>query len=111
MDLINEKQIQKGILDYLALKRGVIAWRNNSGTAQVKMGQKEYWVQLAPKGTPDIIGYMSDGKFLGIEVKKPGGVVSKEQQDFLNDLNDKGGLGFVAYSIDDVVDVLKNYGY
>lgn len=111
MEKETESAIQKGILDYLGMKRGVVAWRNNSGTAQVKMGTKDYWMKLAPKGTPDIIGYLPDGKFLGIEVKKKGGVVSIEQQDFLDDLNERGGLGFVAYSIDDVVDTLKNYGY
>lgn len=112
MDKLTEKDVLKSITDFFALFKYIKVWRNNSGIAQVKgKGNLDYWLKLAPKGTPDLIGYLPDGKFIGIEVKKPGGEVSREQQDFLDDLNNKGGLGFVAYSLDDVVDTLRNHGY
>jgi len=106
-----ESEIQKAILDYFAHFKYTKVWRNNSGTAQVKLGKNEYWMKLAPKGTPDLIGYLPDGRFLGIEVKRPGQHATKEQQEFLDELNARGGLGFVAHSIDEVVDTLRNYGY
>ena len=97
-----ESDVQKAILDYLAFKR-IFAWRNNAGTAQVKMGNKEYWMQLAPKGSSDIIGIMPDGRFLAIEVKGTGGKPTDEQLAFLKHVNMVGGLGILAYSLDDVI--------
>jgi hypothetical protein len=105
MQTERESDIQKAILDYLSLKR-IVAWRNNSGTAEVQAGKKLYWMKLAPKGSPDIIGYLPDGRFLGIEVKRKGGVASQEQIDFLDKLNNSGGLGMIAYSLDDVTKVM-----
>lgn len=98
----NERDIQKAILDYLTLKH-IVCWRSNSGTATADSRGKQYWIRLAPRGTPDIVGYLPDGRFLGIEVKKKGGIVSQEQQDFLDKVNIAGGLGFVAYGLDDVM--------
>jgi hypothetical protein len=48
-----------------------------------------------------------DGKFIAIEVKKPGGRLSPLQEQFLHDVRAAGGVAFVAYSIDDVVRELK----
>lgn len=107
---VTEKAAQKAILDYLHVKK-IVAWRSNSGTAQVKMGNKEYWMQLAPAGTPDIVGYWPDGRFLGIEIKGTGGVISKEQAGFIKNANNLGALCFVAYSIDDVANVMQDNGY
>ena len=63
-----------------------------------------------PKGVSDIIGILpkgvaaSDGgRFLAIEVKRPGGRVSPHQQQFIDRVNRMGGLGFVAYSVEDVI--------
>ena len=66
-----------------------------------------------PKGVSDIIGILprgvagSDGgRFLAIEVKRPAGRVSPHQALFLDRVNRIGGLGFVAYSTQDVIDRL-----
>ncbi len=56
---------------------------------------------------PDILGILHpSGRLLCIEVKKPGGVVSVEQKEFLDIINRNGGLGFVAQSINDVEEFL-----
>lgn len=104
--IASEKEIQKTILDYLALK-GINAWRTNSGIQFSTYKGKEHVVRLAPRGTPDIIGFLSDGKFLGIEVKKPGGTVSPEQLLFIEKVNKAGGVCFIAYSLDDVVKIIQ----
>lgn len=96
-----ERDAQKAILDYLGYKK-ILAWRNNAGTAQVKMGQKEYWMQLAPKGSSDIIGCLPDGRFLAIECKGSEGKLTLEQTRFIIQVVDLGGVAFVARSIDDV---------
>lgn len=97
-----EREIQKSILDYLSLRK-INAWRTNSGISFSSYKEKQFITRLAPRGTSDIIGFLNDGRFLGIEVKKPGGKVSDDQDIFLNKINRAGGVGFVAYSIDDVI--------
>ena len=56
-------------------------------------------------GIPDIIGCFK-GRFIGIEVKAPNGVVSDYQKEFIDRINEAGGLAFVARSVDDVIEGL-----
>lgn len=61
-------------------------------------------------GVPDIIACV-DGVFIGIEVKRPGGIVSPLQQLNIDDINRSGGVAFVAYSVEDVrkqIEKLRN---
>lgn len=59
-------------------------------------------------GVPDIIGCIN-GRFVGIEVKRPGGVVSKLQEYHIAQINKTGGAAFVAYSLDDVKENLRRF--
>ena len=103
MEKLLEKHILKQILEYLPYI-GIFAWRTNSGVI-FSEGRPH---RMAPRGTSDIIGIMPNGLFLAIEVKKPGGVVSQFQKEFLEKITTKGGVGFVAYSLDDVIEKLKH---
>jgi len=104
---ITEAQIVKAILDYLAYTK-IFSWRINSGMIfGTNAKGVSYAHKLAPKGTSDIIGILPGGQFLAIEVKKPGGVLSESQKEFLDKVNALGGRAFVAYSIDDVQKELK----
>ena len=97
-----EAQIQKAILEYLGYRSDVHAWRTNSGKVQTNHGR---WIQMAPKGTSDIIGTWN-GRILAIETKKPKPsktYATKEQKAFIQLINDLGGLAFVARSVDDVI--------
>lgn len=42
-------------------------WRNQSGIVRVKGG----FMHLAPSGSPDVVGWTRDGRFVGFEVKVP----------------------------------------
>jgi hypothetical protein len=57
-------------------------------------------------GVPDIVGILKDGRFLGIEVKTQNGRLSPHQERFIQNINDAGGLAFVARSVDDVIEKL-----
>jgi hypothetical protein len=69
----------------------------------------KHWSGVMGKsGVSDIIGCLPpDGRLLCIEVKRPGGKLSKEQAQFLEDVNEAGGLAFVAYSTRDVIEKLN----
>lgn len=63
-----------------------------------------------PAGTPDILVCLPGGKFMGIEVKKPGGgVVSPLQALKLKIINNCGGIGIVAECVDDVKYAINKY--
>ncbi|MDT6519718.1 VRR-NUC domain-containing protein [Enterococcus faecium] len=60
-----------------------------------------------PAGTPDILVCVN-GRFIGIEVKRPGGgTVSALQKSKLNKIENAGGVAIVARSVEDVSTVLK----
>lgn len=106
-----EKDIQKAILNYLEATH-IFAWRNNTGAGfNTNPNGKKYFIRFSTKGAPDILGCLREGRLLAIEVKRPGGVASKDQEEFLGAITKLGGLAFVATSIDDVKRVFKANGY
>jgi len=56
------------------------------------------------RGVSDIIGCIpKQGRYLAIEVKRPGGKLTPEQQQFIDIINAVGGLAFVAHLVDEVI--------
>lgn len=99
-----EKDIQKQILEYLALRR-IVAWRQNSGAMKGKSATGKAWYvkfHTAP-GCSDVLGVLPGGRFFAIEVKRPGNVATPNQESFIEKIRQAGGLAFVAYSVDDVI--------
>jgi penicillin-binding protein-related factor A (putative recombinase) len=99
---VKESDIQKSILDYLKLKKYLVFKHRNVGIFKQDTGR---YIPLAAgeKGISDILGCTHQGKFLAIEVKMPKKKPSPEQLEFLDKVNLRGGIGFVAYSLDDVI--------
>jgi hypothetical protein len=98
----SEHEIQNSIIAYLTM-RGHKVTRVNSGAVQVGSGQYKRFIKLADKGTSDlIVCEKGTGRYVAIEIKKPGKKADILQQYFLNEVNELGGKGFVATSIDDV---------
>jgi len=95
-----EKDIQKSILDYLRLKKCLVFKHHSTGFT-MKDGEARAF-RYGMKGVSDIIGCLPSGRFLAIEVKRPGKKPSPDQDEFLKQVVMHGGLGFVATSIDDV---------
>lgn len=54
-------------------------------------------------GLPDITGCLKDGRAFWIEVKTPAGRLSDHQVRFIKNIQDAGGIAFVARSVDDVI--------
>jgi len=80
---------------------GCRVFRNNVGQLATPDGR---WVRYGlTVGSSDLIGWTPDGKFLAVECKGPRGVVTPEQQRFLDAVNEAGGLGIIGRDADDVV--------
>jgi hypothetical protein len=99
-----EAAVLSAILRALRLHPAVKhAWRQNTGAFVVgeEAGAKRYF-RSGPKGSPDIHGYLRDGRALFIEVKRPSGRITPEQQSFINDAAGAGCVALVARSVSEV---------
>lgn len=98
-----ETTIQKGIINWLLYHQCFI-WRNNSGSYETAAG---HYVSYGFKGSPDIIGIMPDGRFIGCEIKTEKGRQKKEQKQFEERCKKNNGLYFIIRSIDDCEKLIK----
>lgn len=64
-------------------------------------------IQASKAGVPDVVACV-DGRFFGIEVKMPKGRVSQLQEYNLKKINESGGVGVVARSVEDVKDAVED---
>ena len=105
---MRESAIQKAILELLAY-RGIYARRIMA--LGVPDPARAGGFRTSPMvGVADIIGVLPGGRFLAIEVKVPGGRATPKQLEFLERVNEKGGLAFVARSTRDVEVALDQKG-
>lgn len=83
---MNEKQIENQIKRYLD---SLGAWHI-----------KTHGNMFSRAGTPDVLACIN-GKFVAIEVKRPGGRVSALQKAQIKLIHAAGGVAFVAYSLEE----------
>lgn len=106
---MKEQDIVNSIIEVLDRSDKVaFVMRMNSGMIKTE----NRLVRLAPAGTSDIIGMMSNGKFLAIEVKTPkrykSGMTDLQRQ-FLEKIDENGGEAIYTCDTDTVINFLKNY--
>ena len=102
-----ETPIQRDIIKTINASGLATVWRCPSGEVRVRRG----YLHMAPKGTPDIVGYTRDGKFVGIEVKVPGNRTDKARAE--SQLAARvaiiaaGGIAAEVQSPQEAIDVLR----
>lgn len=104
----SEQEIQNRILNALNYA-GHHVFRINAGKIKIGKGRNTRLVNLAPKGTSDIIGIHKDtGQFMALEVKTPArkNTVTEYQQDFLDRIEERGGIARVVTGDEDIDDLL-----
>ena len=106
----SERDIQAAILEYLErCSKVAFAYRQNTGQTKYDGEDgKTRWVRYGWVGCSDILGMLTNGRFLAIECKSRTGRLSPEQAAFLDAVNAGGGLGIVARSVDDVITAIRN---
>jgi hypothetical protein len=100
-----EKDIQRLICDYLAIKQQkgeLIFWRNNN-TAIYDQKHHSFRAmpKYTPKGLPDI-EVIKDGWWIGLEVKRKGTYQSPGQKDFQALCESAGAEYHVVRTLEDV---------
>jgi len=126
----SEADIQRAILAYLATRRNIVFWRQNSGSFTAPairaiaavldkfgLGRKKHAITAAVKravghykctsesGLPDIT-VVYKGVYVGIEVKTPTGRLTKDQKLMHKKMDKAGARYIVARSINDVKEYL-----
>ena len=114
---MSESTLQKHIM--LALSEaGATVFRQNVGLAWVgkftRIGPDSVRIDGARplhaglcKGSSDIIGWTTDGRFLAIEVKTKNGRAFKDQIQFIESVRRSGGAAGVARSVEDALRILE----
>ncbi len=105
----SEHQIQAAILRYLAISPRV-AWAERMNTGAIKIpaaNGRDRFLRFGFPGCPDILGQLTDGRLLAIEVKSPTGRASEAQAAFLALVATHGGVAILARSIDDLTPYLE----
>ena len=103
-----ESVVQRAVLDYLETQPRVLwAMRANAGLQVVGEGRHRRAIKGAPAGTADIIVCGPGGRFLGIEVKRPGGKLTAAQIRWAEMIRDLGGVAEVVTSVAEVRAVVE----
>lgn len=90
---ISEREITYSIRSLLK-QFGILHWKVHQGLGSTP-------------GISDIIAVEpKTGRIICIEVKTEKGVLSEHQTRFLQNINEAGGIGFVARSLEDVIEKL-----
>lgn len=94
-----ERAVLAAVIKALALHPRV-AWAHRLNVGAFRDGDR--FIRVGFVGCSDIIGQMTDGRFLAVEVKRPGGKPTEAQVEFLGRVARAGGVAFVAWGVDDV---------
>lgn len=99
-----ERDILAGVLKLTSRHPKVRrAWRNNTGMMSVMKRR----IRFGLPGSPDVIGFLRDGRFLAIEVKAPGKRPTPEQMRFLVDVAGAGGVAGCVRTLDEAFQLLE----
>lgn len=99
-DEMSENKIMKDIQVAMSIV-GARVFRNNVGLFETKDGRKIKTGLCV--GSSDLIGFDRKGRFIAIEVKRPGGERRIEQKRFIELVNSFGGIAFFADSQEDAL--------
>ena len=89
-----------------AIQTSIIRYIKSIGGLPIKQNQIGIYAQA---GVPDIIACIK-GRFVAIEVKKPGKKPEPIQEAFLQSITKKGGLAFWSDNLDKVKAIIKEEG-
>jgi len=101
-----ERAIQKAIVAYLRAIGALVAV-TDAGAAY-RAGA--FFGDAIPAGWPDITGLLPDGRFVGVEVKAPGGRQSAVQKVMEQAVRQRRGIYVLAYGVQDIKEVIER-GY
>jgi penicillin-binding protein-related factor A (putative recombinase) len=107
---MKETYIRNSICSWLRFHDALVVIYDNVGIYDQRLGRYRRRDNVHRiLGVADLI-VLWKKHYIAIEVKSPEGRVSEHQKIFLEKVNELGGIGFVARSINDVERELKSRG-
>ena len=102
-----EQPIVKAILEWLALVK-IPAWRQNTGAIRAEYKGKERFIRYGIVGGSDILGIVphwgpSPGRWIAIEVKRPGREPTPTKRAFLEMIRTNGGIAMSVHSLQECI--------
>lgn len=104
---IKESDILRDCLAYLNTIPGCWAFRMNSGAIAGEHNGKKRFFRFGMTGMTDIIG-IYEGRFLAIEIKRPGNKPTEAQAAFMASVRHYGGIAFWVDNLDTLVNVMTH---
>lgn len=100
---LREADILRICLRWLQLQ-GVYCWRQNQGAARgVSHGKQRFFRFAGAAGISDLVGLLRpSGRFLAVEVKRPGRPLTPEQEAFLATVRDSGGVALCVHNLEEL---------
>ena len=107
-----ETDLKMAVVDYLLIL-GFMAWVHNVGAFKLQNAQgRDRFVRFGKKGQSDVFCILPPhGRILVVETKSIGKKATPDQIDFMADVERRGGIAILAYSLDDVDNRLRKEGY
>jgi hypothetical protein len=99
--MTREKDVQKAVLEFLALKK-VWAWRNNTGAMQAEYKGKKRFFRFGAEGSPDVFAVLPSGKMFHIECKGDNGKLSEAQEEWQRKAVHHGHYYLVCRDVSDL---------
>ena len=104
-----------------AFELGFALWRNNSGVSREEhrhvrfgLGNDSAKINRHWK-SPDLVGIGPGGRFLGVEMKRPGWRYHPNDErevaqcNAINDINRRGGIAFFCTSVEEFETEIRRY--
>jgi hypothetical protein len=109
--LPRETDLVRAVLQLLALRK-VPAWRANSGAMRIAgAGGRRRLVRFNVRGCSDILAVLPpSGRLLAVECKMPGRKTTADQQAFLDNVTEAGGLAVVVRDLGELMAALDAAG-
>ena len=103
---MKEKEIQQAIIKALS-KHPMVVWCYVTTVGTVKGAHGGRMFKVGFSGQSDIMGQLTDGRILAVEVKQPGKEPTEVQADFIALVNKYGGVAGWADSVEVALEILE----
>lgn len=106
---MTESAILAACIQWLGSRSWARCWRNFTGGVLHPRTYRPLRIGLP--GSPDIIGFLDGGYFIGVEVKTPTGRIGEAQEAFRSTATRMGCISLIVRSLDDLKAQLAARGF
>ena len=104
MKKMKEGDLQRLIIDYLEAKKYLVIKQQSGALFNPQKG----YIPMRRTGIPDLLFCSPTGQFGAIEVKIKPNKATEDQLYFLSEVEQRGGVAILAYSLEEIIEKIKN---